>query len=339
MTDKVLVCEISGKRPGTAKKRKTELFKVTFPHVIISNNSEGYETDWEIINVPEDYREWYIANIKNSENAWMAPMNRSYAIKYAKEHGYRYCVQLDDNIEKLSVTYVLKLFTSAAMDITKEYRSYIPPGKDNGAMDDFIVMLVRLLKNSNAGMAGMSMVSGAIPDDSYMAERYCYSFFCVDVERAVSIFHGDFEDDIEYRLKLAQTGVPVIQAGFIGYAKVGQRDTNDKTGCRAEYDRIGVNRGKNMSKMNGDIYKCGMSRNARSAGGNKLDTPAFRHRLKRVKVGCLIKRKYEIDDQCKTLLMKHAKSRKPMLAVYENEKCVYRIGGERDGKEDGTPEG
>jgi hypothetical protein len=66
--------------------------------VIISNNADGYVTDIPIVMVPDGYRQWYVANHKNSENAWYAPMNRSYAIKYAREKGYRYLVQMDDNI-------------------------------------------------------------------------------------------------------------------------------------------------------------------------------------------------------------------------------------------------
>lgn len=103
---KVLVVEISGKRPGTSAQRPTEIFKIGYDHLIISNNSDGYETEWPIVMVPEDYAAWYKANVKTSENAWYAPMNRSYAIKYAREHGYDYLVQLDDNIIYLELAYV-----------------------------------------------------------------------------------------------------------------------------------------------------------------------------------------------------------------------------------------
>jgi hypothetical protein len=339
MTDKILVCEISGKRPGTSKERPTEKYSTRFPHVIISNNSEGYDTDWEIINVPEEYREWYIANIKNSENAWMAPMNRSYAIKYAKEHGYRYCVQLDDNINLLSVSYNSRVLRKGDLEITKGYHRYSRNSELDGWLDDFINLLVLVLKNSNAGMTGMQMVSAAQPDDTYLAERYCYSFFCVDVMRAAPVFQGDFEDDIEYRLKLAQMGVPVIQLGFISYAKIGQLDKKDKSGCRAEYDRAGLKRGAHMSQIAGDVYKCGLTRMPKKVGGKKLEHPTFRHRLKPVKVGCLIKRKYEIDDATRALFKKYAKHRKPLLEIYENNKRVYRAGGGDDAKEDGAPEG
>ena len=66
---KILVAEISGKRPGDSKARATELFDITYDHLIISNNSDGYETDWPIVMVPEDYMAWYKENVKTSDNA------------------------------------------------------------------------------------------------------------------------------------------------------------------------------------------------------------------------------------------------------------------------------
>lgn len=99
----VLVVEISGKRPGTKKERPTEKYEINYDKIIISNNSIDYDTEWEIVNVPEDYRNWYIENYKQSDNAWYAPMNRSYAIKYAKERGYKYLIQLDDNITNANI--------------------------------------------------------------------------------------------------------------------------------------------------------------------------------------------------------------------------------------------
>lgn len=42
----ILVAEISGKRPGDADSRPTEKLDIRFDKVIISNNSDGYKTDW-----------------------------------------------------------------------------------------------------------------------------------------------------------------------------------------------------------------------------------------------------------------------------------------------------
>lgn len=107
MSNEVLIAEISGKRSGTKEDRPTEKFNFDWDKVIISNNSEGYETDWPVINVPNDYQEWYKEHAKMSESAYYAPMNRSYAIKYAREHGYKYLVQLDDNIISFNIRYAV----------------------------------------------------------------------------------------------------------------------------------------------------------------------------------------------------------------------------------------
>ena len=64
MKNKILIAEISGKRPGDKFNRPTEKFKFDFDKVIISNNSEGYETTWPIVNVPKEYEEWYYLNIR-----------------------------------------------------------------------------------------------------------------------------------------------------------------------------------------------------------------------------------------------------------------------------------
>ena len=339
MNDRVLVCEISGKRPGGLKARPTEYIKTAYDHLIVTNNCDAYETDWDIVEVPEDYRKWYFDNIKNSENMWYAQMNRSYAIKYAKEHGYRYCIQLDDNIRMFGIGYIFKLFKDSNLDITKEYRRYKMLSSGGCEwFDDIAGLLVKVLENTNAGMAGVNLCSAAAPSDEYLKERYVYSVLCIDVKRCPQFFHGDFEDDIEFRLKLKQMGVPVIQLAFLGYSKVGAREIKDKTGCRAEYDRIGIGRGEHMRKLYGDLYSCGMSRRPRSVGGHRLGKEMFRHQLKPFKIGVMVKRKWQIDDAVRGLLEKYAINRKPSIVISKGGKRIYKRGGGTINEEDGPTE-
>lgn len=270
-----LVVEISGKRPGNANARPTEKFKIDYPHLIISNNSEGYETDWEIINVPDDYREWYMKACKQSDNAWYAPMNRSYAIKYAKEHGYRYLIQLDDNIKLLSIVY----------GSSKKKMKYSITGAD---INDFISALITVLKYSNAAQSGLQL-SSCGPDELILSERYCYSFFALDLQRCPEIFHGDFEDDIEFRLKERQEGRPSIMICPFRYGKTSQGNNKDASGNRQAYIDAGLKRGEHMRKLYGDVYSCGMSEkrvstNARAEEGVLY----FKHDIKPFKVGCMI---------------------------------------------------
>lgn len=300
MRNDVLVCEISGKRPGTSQARKTERFNVSYPHRIISNDSNGYESEWEIVNVPDDYAEWYKSTVKNSDSAWYAPMNRSFAIKYAKEHGYKYLVQLDDNIKFLELAYQDKRKDK----IIRRYRVQ----ETQNMLDDFVNILVTILENTNAGMAGCNLAACSNPDMTFMSERYVYSFFALNLEICPPIFHGDFEDDIEYRLKCWQMGVPSIQVACLRYSKTGQAKNKDLTGCRKAYAASGVKRGEHMRRLYGDKYKCGMwSRGQNSTAQNEPGEQWFKHILKPFKVGVLVKNKKAIDAAIAEAFRKYAK--------------------------------
>ena len=292
----ILVCEISGKRPGSYKQRPTEKYNVKYDKVIISNNSNGYETDWEIINVPDDYREYYIKNHKSSDNAWYAPMNRSYAIKYAKEHGYKYLIQLDDNIILLCIR---AKFGNSIL--------YIKNNKD--LINDFIEMLVTILENTNAAMAGLNLASFSPPNNQFLSERYCYSFFALNLDKCPEIFHGDFEDDIEYRLKLKQMNLPCVQCVPFLYGKLGQNGNKDLSGCREEYRLKGILRGKNMSKLYGDIYSCGYAKGSKAGisgdTGERSKKVLFKHKIKSFKCGVIIYNKENIYNKFNEIIKKY----------------------------------
>ena len=309
---RVLVTEISGKRPGTLKQRPTEKMKISYDKVIISNNSEGYVTDWEIINVPEDYRQWYVDNIKNSENAWYAPMNRSYAIKYAKEHGYKYLIQLDDNIKYIEICYGYE-----QNGITVKYNC--SSNKKNDIANDAITLLVRVLENTNAGMVGCNLSAVGTPECVELAERYCYSFFALDLQRCPEVFQGDFEDDIEFRLKCYEMGVPVCQVSALRYSKLGQNGAKDKSGCREEYIKVGLKRGEHMVKLHGDLYSCRM----RGRRNNTTFAPDgggyFKHIIKPFKLGIIVYDAAAIEDKLKEMLKKYAKSRPDKCSVKEKK--------------------
>jgi hypothetical protein len=71
---RILVAEISGRRPGTADKRPTEKLGIKHDHVVISNDAEGYVSEWPIVMVPPDYSEQYKKAVKTGEKSWYAPM-------------------------------------------------------------------------------------------------------------------------------------------------------------------------------------------------------------------------------------------------------------------------
>jgi hypothetical protein len=279
----VLVCEISGKRPGTSKERPTEKFECRFDKVIISNDCDGYETDWEIVKVPDEYKDWYLDNFRVSENAWYAPMNRSYAIKYAKEQGYKYCIQLDDNITLLQIKYKLDLD-----GISKKYYSGVG-ARSCSFFNNFVEVLCAVLENTNACLAGCGL-SANPPGDRFMREGYCYSLFALDLATCPEVFHGGFEDDIEYRYKCHEKKLPTVMVQPLQYGKTGQRSSGDKTGCRAEYERIGLGRGEVMRKIHGDMYRCGKQYKSNcTSNSRKLDTPQFGKKIKSFKDGIIVR--------------------------------------------------
>ena len=297
MNKDVLVVEISGKRPGNSKDRPTEKYKCDYDHLIISNNSEGYETNWDIINVPKEYEEWYKKNCMVDEKAYYAPMNRSYAIKYAREHGYKYLVQLDDNIVGLRIQYKLG--------------DKIIRGKENGdnILNNYIKALVLALESTNAGMSGCDMSGASMPSQNYLRERYCYSIFCLNLDICPDYFQGGFEDDVEYRLKLMQKGIPTIQIVPLSYHKTGQGNNKDLTGCRKAYADVGVLRGSNMSKLYGNLYKAGVTNIDHSLNNSKKrDYTVFKHKLKVFKLGIRItnkEKKKELDNHIKYMFDKY----------------------------------
>lgn len=315
MSKDILVVEISGKRPGTEDARPTEKNNIKYDKLIISNNSENYVTDWDIVNVPKDYEEWYKSNIKNSDNAWYAPMNRSYAIKYAREHGYKYLIQLDDNIVMFQIAYCAKEKQNGII-YKKEYRATSKSG-DNEMLNDIIDVLVEMLEQTNAGITGCNMTGAAVPGDDYLAERYCYSLFALNLDVIPDNYHGDFEDDIEFRLKLNQMNIPMLQNAILMYGKTGQARTKDLTGCRAEYLKAGVKRGEHMRKLYGDIYKAGVSSLSNRAGKQKVDEDItyFRHKLKPIKLGVIIKNQDKIDAKMNELFKKYATEKETKLII------------------------
>lgn len=310
MMNDVLVAIISGKRPGGKKELPTEKLSTQLNRVIISNNADGYVTDIPIVMVPDDYRAWYVANHKNSDNAWYAPMNRSYAIKYAREKGYRYLVQMDDNIQRLEIGFLVK---EKGSNSQRRYRM-----QREQCMDDFISMYRTVLKNTNAAMVGCNLTGTAVPDNTLWREGYCYSFFMLDLNRCPDVFQGDFEDDIEYRLKCSQMGRPVIQLPWLAYSKTGQGKNTDLSGCRAEYAKQGLKRGAHMSVLYGDVYSCRMThKRHQTRAAHEEGALYFKHTIKPVKVGVVVKDAEAIRNQARMMFSKYRK--------HQADKCVVKV--------------
>ena len=297
-------------------QRPTEKFNFDFDKVIISNNSEGYKTDWDVVNVPESYEKWYKDHCKMSDLAYYAPMNRSYAIKYAREHGYDYLVQLDDNILTFDIKYMYKLDDGTQVSYSTIAKT---PHKEELPNDMFKYM-VEVLQNTNVGMVGMTPDAASVPQDDWLKERYVYSAFMLDLSRVPAYFQGDFEDDIEYRLKLKQIQVPSLEIVPFHYAKTAQDKHNgkeDSSGNREAYIKAGLKRGEHMSKLYGDIYQCGYS--DRGSGIKRTGKVKFRHKVKSFKVGVRCKNIDRLREQMLKIFAKYDTDKSDVL----NANIIY----------------
>ncbi len=303
MSNEVLIAEISGKRPGTKEDRPTEKFNFDWDKVIISNNSEGYETDWPVINVPNDYQEWYKEHAKMSESAYYAPMNRSYAIKYAREHGYKYLVQLDDNIISFNIRYAVG---------DKSYTTLVSTPNIEELPQDMFRYFKTVLDNTNAGIVGMTLAGASLPSSDWLRERYVYSAFMLKLDSIPDYYQGDFEDDIEFRLKLKEMQIPSLMVCPFQYIKTAQGDNKDLTGNRKAYKDAGLKRGEHMSKIHGDMYSRGWS--SRGSGvKRKRGVKKFRHKVKPFKVGTRVSNIDELNQGMLDLFAKYATPRKDIV--------------------------
>lgn len=306
MAKKILIAEISGKRPGTKEERPTERFSFNYDKLIISNNSDGYQSDWNIVMVPDDYQKWYQENVKMHDTAYFAPMNRSYAIKYAREHGYDYLVQLDDNILSFGIRYRFK--------DGREYSTLKSTPDIEELPNDMFAYFADILDHTNAGIVGMNLAGASVPSDDWLAERYVYSAFMLNLSRVPDHYQGDFEDDIEFRLKLKQMNIPMIEVAPFQYIKTAQSTKGDTSGNRAAYVEAGIKRGEHMSKLYGEYYSRGFS--SRGSGTTRKEgKKAFRHKLKAFKVGVRLSDLEYLKDQMGGLLTKYATYRPDSLTV------------------------
>lgn len=312
-----LITEISGKRPGDATKRPTEKFDYDFDKVIISNNSDGYETDWQVINVPEDYQKWYKQTAKMSDIAYYAPMNRSYAIKFAREHGYKYLIQLDDNINNFAIGYRIG---------DRKYTTLKSTPNVDQMQNDMFNYLIKVLEHTNAGIAGMSVAGASVPGKDFLSERYVYSAFALKLDVIPDYYQGDFEDDIEFRLKLKQLNIPSVLVSPFRYRKTSQNQNKDTTGNRQAYVEAGLDRSGHMRKLYGEYYSAGLS--SRGSGTNRTGNVGFRHKLTPFKVGIRCSNFSYLKDEMKKLLEKYATPRSDVVKVsIIDPKVNQKIGG------------
>lgn len=296
----VLVAIVSGKRPGTFKERPTEQYIIKkYNEVIISNNSEGYVTELPIINVPDDYRQQYYQD--NMKISYEVPLSRSYALKYAKEQGYKYLVQLDDNILNFSFKILKK------NKIGSSVKQINVPRANKFILEDIIDYMLDVINNTNAGIVGINIAGCAHGEETFLREGYVYSCIIMRTDLPIKYYHSGFEEDIEIRYKLKEANIPMLMIPWIRYAKTSQHATQDTTGNRISYVKAGVKRGEIMRKLYPQFFTCGLSTKSPGKGKNlnKEHKLFYAHRLKTFKIGFIINNKDYLIKRFKELIQKY----------------------------------
>ena len=280
LMNKTLVVEISGRRAGPVSARPTERLDFgSLDKIIVSNDSEGYDTEWPIVNVPDEFRAEFLRS-RAIDNGWQAPMNRAFALEYARARGYRFVVQVDDNIIALQLA--SKRILQKRGNRENGTTRYVSPVCGVPKAYECVELFTTLLSETNAGVVGGSLAAVCSAGSAWLSERYCYSFFAIDLAKTGRTnFLGCFEDDIEFRFQLTRKGIPTIQLPFVRYSKT--QVTGDKTGNRALYSTIGLDRGKTLRRLYGEKYRCGKAEGRR--GTAKIYEPFFSHSLKVLKTG------------------------------------------------------
>ncbi len=266
--DEVDVFIVSGKRPGGITKRPTEKYTVNGEVNIVSNDSTGYDSRYGIINVDQERIESVRSRIALDEFATLSAL-RTIANDIGQK---RFVCQLDDNIHQVYVSFQLPNGT-----VVRKMIWDITP---------VINLLVDVLKFTNAGMAGILLMSTSVPKklNSVLSPKgYPYSFYVLDRKKQIPDYMGTNEDDITMKLQLHGKKTPTAMINAIGYSKKGQESSGDTTGNRREYDQALFRRGEFVQKFYGDVYTKGATNRRRGVNKKEFmynDDIRFTHKIK-----------------------------------------------------------
>lgn len=278
--DDILYVIVSGKRPK-AKDRKTETLQILAKRktVIISNNSDGYhDTRYPILDVPQEFRDEF-AKYCITKFGGMVPMNKQFAVEFARARGFRFLAILDDNI----------------LSSPNRWFEQLKPfdhEQDEIAMTERFERCARLiLRNTNAGVVGAELSNIHLPGayNTLLSEGRPYSYVFLDLEKDLPIQFGDVEEDIIFCDNCWRKNIATVVLRWITYGKTSQgtgvkeQRYRDTSGNRSEYDAMTGARGENASKIIGLAH--GMRTTRRATPGKRQYQ--YKHTLPPVKK-CLV---------------------------------------------------
>ena len=278
MSKKILLSIISGKRPD--EKRLTEKWLLSsglsdkYKTILFSNNSEGYNIleGQSLIDIPQDFRDYFEKEHKLDMFGMMAPMSRSYSDKWAIENGYDVNIQLDDNIGSLGL---VNCFSKERINASsKDPETYAI------IFEEFITKACELI-DTGVSKVGCELPLPPVRKPQVNFGTYPYSMFATNLHMPVPEFVGSTEDDITDSIRRSQMNMLTAKITYITYAKPSAVAGKDNTGSRAAYaalDGQKHSRGWVQEKYYPGLYSRGYS--SAPTGSSHKDYEVFKHKLK-----------------------------------------------------------
>ncbi|MFD7247834.1 hypothetical protein ACFV6Y_38535 [Streptomyces massasporeus] len=260
----LLVAVISGGRPTLAERPVHKFFDqltaAGFPEIVWVVNERdvpGYEPDdHEIVQYPHDWAYQY------ASSHWMQPTppdpaagffgafpGREWACREAERRGCWGVLQLDDNINRLSVP--------------RGGAGAFAVARNHGGLGMFADLIAAVALSTNGRMVGANL-DAVISAEAIIARAgFCYSLFIEKVGEGREEWYGPFEDDITHAFQYGTRadGATAAVLPMLRYAK----ESKSKTGMRAKYNH---ERAVQLQRIFPESAKIGVRATASNGKGN-----------------------------------------------------------------------
>lgn len=253
----VLVAIITGGRPALKERPTAELLGTLsaagfsqVAWVMHERDAEGYERDeHEIVTYSEEWAHeyasshWFEVNPPEPGGFYGAFVGREAACLEAERRGCWAVLQLDDNIDELS----LVRGSRAGHHLVDEI----------GGLGFFGLVLAEVAAGTNGRMVGAQLQAVSAIQPMMARPGFPYSLFVERVGEGREEWWGPFEDDISHAMQYGQRadGATALVLPTLNYKK----ESKSKTGMRSRYNhsrsrqlqaifphsaKVGVRRGK-----------------------------------------------------------------------------------------------
>lgn len=235
--ERVLVAVITGGRPALSERPTLRLLDrlsaAGYPHiewVVREDHAPDYDvSDGRPLNVyTKQFASTYARAHWRHPRARWAPdgffgafPGREHVMRSAEARGFRYVLQLDDNVTGLSCA------AAGGSDYGERVADMTP--------DEALGILLGLAASTNAAMCGMQLTA-VVPEPQLRVIRpgYPYSVFVETVTPYRVPYFGPFEDDVMHALDYALSATPVTAAVVPSLLYI--KESKSKTGMRKHYN-------------------------------------------------------------------------------------------------------